>query len=132
VAARRWILGLLWEVLCGLFRVAVALGVFLAANSKFETIVFALLLLILNDVSGLFSWKGASFVGLTALLHGEPQRIRRLLKDEPPAEVQESDDSDERELQKIRKRVMVYGYIRGTFTFITWVIIIVNLLFAIF
>jgi hypothetical protein len=123
--------GLLWEALSGLFRVAITLGVLLAAHSKFETIVFALLLLIVNGVWDLLSSRPALLLASEAHLHDESKRLRRLLNDEPPDEVQESDARDDREFQKMQKRFMLQGYIRGAFAFIAWLIVIVNLLLAI-
>jgi hypothetical protein len=123
--------GLLWETLNGLFSVALVSGVLLAAHSRFETIVFALLLLILNGVWDRSSSAAALLIGFAALLHVEFMRVRKLLNDEPPAEVRESDVRDDREIQKMQKRVMLRGYIRGAFAFIAWVIIIVNILSAV-
>lgn len=123
--------GFAWETMRGLFTVAIVLVVLSAARSPFETIAFALLLLIYNAT--LYGFDALPTLGFaTAVLFArEFQRVRRLLNDEPPDEIRESEKRDEREFQKAEKRMVVVGYIRGTFALITWVIIIAALISAV-
>jgi hypothetical protein len=124
--------GHVWEALTGIVRVAIVVGIFVAAQTKFETIVFAMLVMIYYAIYGASSGYLQIIQGVAFGVDNQFKRIRRALKVEIPAVDREIEYEGEQELLKEASRGKVRFWIRAAFFYVIWLVAIWKLVAAVF
>ena len=111
-----------WEVFKGLIQIGIVLAVFGIADSKFQTVVFALLIMTYNGLVGAASFRGYFELQTLAALNEEFERLRRLLKQQL-GNFDEGEQSEQtRKMIKAADKFSAPFFIQATFVFVTWVI----------
>jgi hypothetical protein len=133
---KRWgdggYLGHAGVVLKGIARVIIVAGVFAVAESKFQTIIFALLIMTHESIESAFLANGRGTTEMGIGIDNQFKRIRRLLREEEPEEDREARVEAEEELLKNWGRGTIRFYIHGFFLLLVWAITLWKLLTAIF
>jgi hypothetical protein len=111
-----------WSVLKGLIRIAVVIAVFGIADSKFQTVVFALLIMTYNGLEGAVSSQGYLTLQMVTALNEEFARLRRLMKERLSSFDEEIQSEETQKLIKAANKSTVQYFIHGIFVSITWVI----------
>jgi hypothetical protein len=124
--------GHVWEALTGLVRVAIVVGIFGAAQTKFETIVFAMLVMIYYAIYGASSGLVQIVQGVAFGADNQFKRMRRVLKEEIAAVDREIEYEGEQELLKEAIRGKVRFWIRTAFFSVIWLVAIWKLVAAVF
>lgn len=108
-----------WAAITGLVRVALVFGIFEAAHTSFETIVFAILVLIYNSAEQFYWADTNSEMVMMFGMHDRFNRILRQLNEDEPSWQREARLGDEREAQKKSSVMIVRLYMRIAFIGIT-------------
>jgi hypothetical protein len=120
-----------WEVMVGIVRLVVV-GIFDVAQSKFETIVFAMLVMTYNAV---YSTSIAQFQSRREMALGidaQFRRIRRILKEELTGADRETEHEKEQDLSKEVGRDTIRFWIQVGFFSLIWLVAIWKLVSAVF
>jgi hypothetical protein len=120
--AARGYVGHAWTALVGLVRLAVVVGVFSVATSRFETIVFALLILIYNSVESNFGIYRMFWLREAMDMEANFKKVRRLLKEDLPQDEREAMFEKEQREGKDWSRQTTRSLIHYVFLFLTWAI----------
>ena len=149
-------LSIVWKVIINIITVAVVLGIFSIASSKFETIVLAVLVLIYLSLGTFTAIWGLHQIEFSEALDNEFKAIKNLINlknsdnteinkrmlddisyDLPiktPDEYKKEIENDEKEIRTERaekkKTLMIKFYINAGFMTITYIIALYNLLTA--
>jgi hypothetical protein len=115
-------IGYAWSVLKGLIRIAVVIAVFGIADSKFQTVVFALLIMTYNGLEGAASSQGYLILQMVTALNEEFARLRRLMKERLSSFDEEIQSEETQKLINAANKSTVQYFIHGIFVSITWVI----------
>ena len=113
-----------WEALKGIVRVVIVVAIFAAAQSKFETIVFAMLVMIYSTTYGSAAEESLGLQFLLVELRKEFKRLRRFLKEEVRDDDRWYEYLSEQELVKDHNREGVRFWIRTAFFWVLWLIAI--------
>jgi hypothetical protein len=108
-----------WIVIKGLVRVALVIGIFEAARTSFETVVFAILVLIYNSAEQFYWADTCSGMVEMFSMHNQFRRVLLQLKEDEPSWQREARLDDEREAQKKSAVTIVRFYISTAFIGIT-------------
>jgi hypothetical protein len=119
-----------WAVITGLVRVALVIGIFEAAKTRFETIVFAILVLIYNSAEQFYWANTCSGMVMMFSMHSQFSRILRQLKADEPSWQRKTRLGEEREAQKKSALTIVRFYISIVFIGITSLYALLRLIFA--
>jgi hypothetical protein len=132
LSKRKWggYWGHAWEVLVGLFRVGLTLAILHAASTKFETISFALLILIYYAIYR--SYSGSNQLHNSRVLTSDLnfRRIRQLLKEKSDSDDVDAEHELRQETQTTASRESVRHLIRSVFYGVIWLIAIGGLIFT--
>jgi hypothetical protein len=120
-------LGYTWQVVTGVFQVGIVLGVFSVAKTRFETIVFALIILTYQTIRSHFQGLGTALLGSVTVFREESMTIRRLLKERTPETIAERENEEGRELEKATHRTQISTLIQTVFSLIVWAIALFEL-----
>lgn len=121
-----------WEGLTGLVRVAIVLGIFGAAQTKFETIVFAMLVMIYHAIYGTSSECLQIIHGVASGVDNQFKRIRRVLNAEATPADRGLEYEREQKLLKDATRREVRFTIRSVFLSVIWWIAIWKLVAVVY
>jgi hypothetical protein len=116
-------------VVAGLARVILVIGVLAAAQSKFETIVYAILVLIYNGVDAAYRGAGYSTMLMAFGIDNQFKRVIRKLKSDEPTWERETRLETEK---KDGARSVIRFYISSSFIGITWLYAMFKLVSAVF
>jgi len=149
-------LGIVWKVIINIITVAIVLGIFSIASSKFETIVLVVLVLIYLSLGTFTTIWGLHQIEFGEALDKELKDIKKLIKNpkrylekeemdktrnilgflnddfvsELPQEIDEYEKEVEKERAEKKKTLMIKFYINAGFQTITYIIALYNLLTA--
>lgn len=130
-------LGIIWKVIINIITIAVVLGIFSIASSKFETIVLAVLVLIYLSLSTFTAIWGLHQIEFGEALQKQLDLIKRKLGITRYYEEYGNDDDGftdkfekemETEAKEKKKTLMIKFYINVGFQTIIYIIALYNLL----
>lgn len=122
----------IWAIFTDFIAVFVVIAIFGFAYDTSETIIFSILILIYINVVGFNGIYGQMETKEVLVLNEEFKRLRKLLKED----VSEDDKIfEEEDLNNVREKVRqaeIKFYIHGIFSFLIYLIVLWNLLSALF
>ncbi len=139
-------LGIVWKVITNIITIAVVLGIFSIASSKFETIVLAVLVLIYLSITGFSTIWALRQIEFAEALDNEFKGIKQLLNKnainefnkindllDNPIEKPEIDEYEKEAIEaraESKKTLMIKFYINAGFQTLIYIIALYNLLTA--
>jgi hypothetical protein len=121
-----------WAVATGLARVILVVGVLGIAQSRFETIMYAMLVLIYNGVDAAYRGAGYSTMLMAFGIDNQFKRVIRKLKSDEPTWERETRLETEKKTEKDGARSVIRFYISSSFIGITWLYAMLKLVAAVF
>jgi len=124
--------GYFWEAIVGIVRLVIVISIFTVAQSKFQTVVFALLVLTYYAV---YSNSLAHFQSRTRMafgIDGQFKLIRRLQKEEISKDDRELNHENEQELANTFTLQNIRYWIQMGFFSLIWLVAMWKLLSAVF
>ncbi len=119
-------LGIIWSIVKNIITVAVVLGIFSVANTNFESVSLAVLVLIYLSISTFSTLTGLHQVEFSKVLNREFKDIKKLLAQDE--EDYEYTKEERKETEKQEFNLLIKVWINGIFQTIIYIITLYNLL----
>jgi hypothetical protein len=112
----------IWEVVKDIIALAVILGAFSVANTKFETVVIAMLVFIYLTLTAYFmGWGKLNFAFLDFFIKNE-QNMRKLLKEKISEYEEEAENEAFKKYTDMKDKTEKLAFINAIYIFIAYLI----------
>lgn len=129
--------GYIWKIIINIITLIVVSAIFSAATTKFETIVFAILVLIYLNTAGFMAVWALNHIEFSEAVNNEFKDIKKLLGFKSDGKGEDEEDYTEeykeemkKEKEDAKRNMMIKFYINIGFQFIIYVIALYNLITA--
>lgn len=123
------VLGHIWTAIKGIIALSIAVAIFGVANTSFETVVLAILVLIYLSIGSFMAVYGLTQSEILQALANDLEAIKKLIKKDTKGET--DDDKEERaEAESKKSKVTTDFYINTGFSIIIYIITLFKLISA--